>query len=104
MAFPHPQSRKDHDGNEDKPGPESVAGKFVKRTVNITKYRNGKNDVYPAKNRTCDALTHNPPRFTIPEPPEALIMLQSARFDTELLGVLCVQPLPAAELHGVGAD
>src|SRR5712672_3121859 len=26
------------------------------------------------------------------------------RFDTELLGVLRVQPLPAAELHGVGAD
>src|ERR1700730_14802920 len=26
------------------------------------------------------------------------------RFDTELLGVLGVQPLPAAELHGLGAD
>src|SRR6202790_2946761 len=26
------------------------------------------------------------------------------RFDTELLGVLRVQPLPAAELHGLGAD
>src|SRR5260370_8224865 len=26
------------------------------------------------------------------------------RFNTELLGVLRVQPLPAAELHGLGAD
>src|SRR5262249_32039359 len=26
------------------------------------------------------------------------------RFNTELLGVLLVQPLPAAELHGLGAD
>src|SRR2546425_838796 len=29
---------------------------------------------------------------------------QVGRFNTELLGVLRVQPLPAAELHGLGAD
>src|SRR5438128_7685484 len=28
----------------------------------------------------------------------------AVRFNTELLGVLRVQPLPAAELHGLGAD
>ena len=54
MAFPHPQSREDHDRNEDEPGLEGVVGKFVKRTVNIADYRNGKDDVNPAKNRTRD--------------------------------------------------
>ncbi len=34
------------------------------------------------------------------EPPETA----SWRFNTELLGVLRVQPLPAAKLHGLGAD
>src|SRR2546426_12393146 len=29
---------------------------------------------------------------------------QVGRFNTELLGILRVQPLPAAELHGLGAD
>src|ERR1700722_13693953 len=37
---------------------------------------------------------------------ELLFRLRRAvgRFDTELLGVLRVQPLPSAELHGLGAN
>src|SRR5277367_721182 len=59
MPFPHPQSRKNHDRNEDKPGLEGVAWQFVKGTVNITEYRDGKNDVNPAKNRSCDDSTRD---------------------------------------------
>ena len=51
MALPHPQSRKDHDRKKDKPGTEGVVWKFFKRTVNVTEYRNAKDDVNPAKNR-----------------------------------------------------
>ena len=50
VAFPHPQSRKDHCRNEDKPSSRGVARKFVKRTINITEYRDAKDDVNPAKN------------------------------------------------------
>src|SRR5580704_3918061 len=50
MAFPHPQSRKDDGRNEDKPSTEGVVVNLVKRTINITEYRNAKDDVNPAKN------------------------------------------------------
>src|SRR5207302_1115950 len=53
VAFPHPQSRKDHYRKEDKPSCGGVVWKFFKRTINITEYRNAKDDVNPAKNRTC---------------------------------------------------
>src|SRR6266704_6998402 len=56
MASPHPQSRKDHYRKEDKPRCGSVVWKFFKRTINITEYRNAKDDVDPAKNRTCGGL------------------------------------------------
>src|SRR5713226_5746793 len=55
MAFPHPQSRKDHYRNEDKPSRSGVVWNLVKRTINITDYRNGKDDVNPAKNPTFGA-------------------------------------------------
>ena len=53
MAFPHPKSRSDHYGNNDKPNTAGVLWNFFKRTVNITEYRNAKNDGNPA---TIDRL------------------------------------------------
>jgi hypothetical protein len=52
MAFPHPKSGKEHYGNDDKPNTVGVLWKFFKRTINITEYRNAKDDVHPANNRT----------------------------------------------------
>src|SRR2546421_1622334 len=69
VAFPHPQSRKDHYRKEDKPSCGGVVWKFFKRTINIAEYRNAKDDVNPAKNRTFGALVHDPPRFMTLEPP-----------------------------------
>src|SRR5947208_5824878 len=69
VAFPHPQSRKDHYRKEDKPSCGGVVWKFFKRTINITEYRNAKDDVNPAKNRTFGILVHDPPRFMTLEPP-----------------------------------
>src|ERR1700719_4945685 len=42
MAFPHPQSRKDHHRKEDKPSRRGVVWNFFKRTINITEYGKGK--------------------------------------------------------------
>ena len=58
MAFPHPQPRKNHERKEDKPGGMGIAWKFVKRTIDITEYRNGKNEVNPANNRTLGGKIH----------------------------------------------
>src|SRR5947208_13126479 len=69
VAFPHPQSRKDHYRKEDKPSYGGVVWKFFKRTINIAEYRNAKDDVNPAKNRTFGILVHDPPRFMTLEPP-----------------------------------
>ena len=83
MAFPHPQPRKDHYRKEDKPSCGGIAWKVFKRTINITEYRNAKDEVNPAKNRTLGDSIHGrlrergwcnvlrTPRFTIFEPPEA---------------------------------
>src|ERR1700747_2245505 len=74
MAFPHPQSRKDHYRDEDEPSRAGVIWNFVKRTINITDDRNAKDDVNPAKNRTFGGLFHElicPPLFTAFEPLEA---------------------------------
>ena len=56
MAFPHPQSRKDHYRKEDKPSCGGIVWKSFKRTIDITKYRNAKDDVNPAKNRTFGGI------------------------------------------------
>src|ERR1700734_1793557 len=53
MAFPHPQSRKNKNRNEDKASGGGVVWNLVKRAVNVTEYRNAKDEVNPAKNRTC---------------------------------------------------
>src|SRR5215510_1309730 len=62
MAFPHPESRNDKRRNGDVPHNRSVVGKFLKRAVNITDYRNGKDDVNPARNparnRTFGGIIH----------------------------------------------
>src|SRR5579884_1980674 len=59
VTLPHPQSRKDHDRNENKPCREGIAWNFVERAINIAQYREGKDDVNPAKDPTCDAPAHH---------------------------------------------
>jgi len=58
MAFPHPKSRKDHYRKENEPDGGRVIWKFFKRTVYVTEYRNGKDDVNPAENRTFGRFLH----------------------------------------------
>jgi hypothetical protein len=59
MAFPHPKSRKDKYRKEDKPNQVGVLWNFFKRAINITEYRNAKDDVNRAKKPTFDALVHD---------------------------------------------
>src|SRR5947208_11206098 len=68
MAFPHPKSRKDHYRNEYIPRRESVLRNVLKRTIDIANYRNGKDDVNPAKNRTLHALAHDSPLTILSRP------------------------------------
>jgi hypothetical protein len=127
MAFPHPQSRKDHHRKEDIPSWRGTVWKFFKRTIDIAEYRNGKDEVNPAENRTFGGIFHGRLR----ERGWRIVLrdmvfaghcfcdqvLQSGRsrllsrlrrptwrFNAELLGVLGVQPLPAAELHRLGTN
>jgi hypothetical protein len=59
VAFPHPQSRKDHYRKEDKPSCGGIAWNLFKRTVNITEYRNAEEEMNPAKNPTLGRITHH---------------------------------------------
>ena len=59
MAFPHPKSRKHHYRKEDEPNSRGVIWYLVKRTINITDYRNADDDVNPANNRTFGGLFHD---------------------------------------------
>jgi hypothetical protein len=59
MAFPHPKSRKDNHWNRDKPNNWSVVWKLFERTVNITDYGNGKDDMNPAKDGTFGGFFHD---------------------------------------------
>jgi hypothetical protein len=59
MAFPHPKSRKEHDGNDDEPNSGRVLWNCIKRAINITEYRNAKDDVNPANNRTYGGIFHD---------------------------------------------
>ena len=59
MAFPHPESGKNKYRNGDKPNHRGVVWKFFKRTINITDYRNAKDKVNTAKNRTFGGTTHD---------------------------------------------
>jgi hypothetical protein len=51
MAFPPPQSQKDKYWDEDKPSTGSIVWNLVKQTEDVTDYRNGKDEVNPAKSR-----------------------------------------------------
>src|SRR5882724_169414 len=108
MAFPHPQSRKDHYRKEDKPSCGGIVWKLFKRTINVTEYRNAKDDVNQAKNPTFGALVHDwlLHGFSIHLDSRLLSRIRRpvGRFNTELLCVLGVQSLPAAELHRLGAN
>src|SRR6266850_1181790 len=57
MVFPHPKSRKDKYRNGDKPNHGGVVWKFFKRTINITGYRNAKDEVNQARNPTFGGIT-----------------------------------------------
>jgi len=59
MAFPHPKSRKDQDGNGHKPNHRGVVWQLLERTVNIAGYWDGKDNVNPAKDRTFGGVTHH---------------------------------------------
>ena len=59
MAFPHPKPRKDNYRNGDKPNNGRVVWKFFKRAIDITDYRDAKDDVNPAKNRTFGGIFHD---------------------------------------------
>jgi hypothetical protein len=59
MAFPHPQSRNDHYRKKDESSCGGIAWEFVKWTVDIAEYRNAKDDVNPAKNRTLGGFFHD---------------------------------------------
>jgi len=103
MAFPHPQSRKNHDRKEDIPSWRGIAWKFFKRTIDITDDRNGKDEVNPSKNRPFGGFFHDEydlldSRFL------TRLRRPLGRLHAELLGVLRVQSLPVAERHGLGAD
>jgi len=102
MAFPHPQSRNDHDRKEDIPSWRGIAWKFFKRTIDVTNDRNGKDEVNPAKNRPFGGFLHDDydlldSRFL------TRLRRPVGRLDAELLGVLRVQSLPAVELHDISA-
>jgi hypothetical protein len=57
MPFPHPESGKHNDGNEDKPNQWRVVRNLFKRTVDITGYRYRTDNVNPAEYRTFGGVT-----------------------------------------------
>src|SRR2546423_3457963 len=59
MAFPHPQSRQQHDGKEYQPGCGGVIRKDFKRTIDIADDWNAADDVNPANNRTFGGISHD---------------------------------------------
>jgi hypothetical protein len=59
MALPHPKTGKGNHRDRDIANNGSVVWKFLKGTIDITDYRNGKDEVNPAKNRTHDASVHD---------------------------------------------
>ena len=59
MAFPHPKSRKRDYWKRDISNNGSVARKFLKRTIDITDYRNGEDKVNPTKYGTFGGILHD---------------------------------------------
>ena len=59
MAFPHPQSCEDNYRQGNIPDHGRVVWKFFKRTIDVTDYRNTKDDVYRAEDRTFCSIFHD---------------------------------------------
>ncbi len=59
MAFPHPKSCQDNNRKGNKPNNWRVIREFFERTINVTGYRDGKDNVDPAENRAFGAVIHN---------------------------------------------
>jgi hypothetical protein len=55
MAFPHPQSRKDHDWYENIARLEGIVWQPLERTVNVTEDRNTEDEMNPAEDRPGEA-------------------------------------------------
>jgi hypothetical protein len=47
VAFPHPQTGKDHQGQEDVPDERRVVRQFLKRAIDVTDNRNADDEVNP---------------------------------------------------------
>ena len=58
MAFPHPQSRKDHNGKKDKSRRRRVLRELLERTKDIAEYWDCHDDVDPAKYQSINSLSH----------------------------------------------
>src|SRR5208282_5458048 len=111
VAFPHPQPRKEQDRKNDIANREGVVWSIRRRIINVTEYRNAKDNVNPAKNRTFSRFFHDSFSFfseiTTPgsryQNSRLLSRLRRpvGRFRTELLGVFGDQAVPAAGFHGV---
>src|SRR5262249_47053989 len=61
MTFPHPQSRKHNCRKCDISNNGSIVWEFFKWTVNVADYRNSKDDVDRAKDRTFGSISHSIP-------------------------------------------
>jgi len=59
MALPHPKSGKDNYREGHVSNDRGVIWKFFKRTINITNYRNAKDNVDRAKNQTFGGISHD---------------------------------------------
>ena len=64
MALPHPESRKDKDGQKDKPNGGGIVWEFFERAVDVAENRNAEDEVSPARERTLGGRFHD--RFVIP--------------------------------------
>src|SRR5258708_10684336 len=59
VTFPHPQSRKKQYRKKDIPNSGGVVWSVRRRIINVTEYRNAKDNVNPAIDRTFGGLFHD---------------------------------------------
>ena len=59
MAFPHPKSRQHDCWNGEIPNHWSVVRQFFEWAIDIAGYRNGEDNVNPAKDRTLGGFFHD---------------------------------------------
>src|SRR5687768_7394437 len=64
MALPHPKAGEDNYGDRDKPDNRCIVRQLFERTINVTGYRNGHHEMYPAKNRTLSTSTYHMNSFS----------------------------------------